>query len=405
MALPLPRPLEPAWESLLTRLTRRAVQPQALGLMVERMSRRYLGEKVELARGDELVARTRFWFPRDVHKVARPVFELVRAGALPDRPLRVLDVGAGLGATSLGLLRALGEQHAAGVRVPRVELLRVVDQDAEVLELLRQLAEQATAAGLLPGPLPTLETRAGDLTEPAAFAEPTAPFDLVLVGSALVEVTRALGDEEARGAAIAAHLARLIETAPLAPDGTLLVIEPATRPETRALHRARAALIEQGYAIFAPCTHPGVCPMLARERDWCHEDLPVDLPPWLVPVAREAGLRWQGLTFSYLVVQRAPGRSVGEVLRAPDLVPVRLVSAPRVSKGKTEAFACGPFPGESTGPRVMQLDRDTKGLTKDALTLARCARGDVVGLSTETAAQANESGSVRVGADGLRPTE
>ena len=29
--------------------------------------------------------------------------------------------------------------------------------------------------------------------------------------------------------------------------------------------------------------------MLAREGDWCHEDLPVDLPPWLVPVARADG--------------------------------------------------------------------------------------------------------------------
>ena len=36
------------------------------------------------------------------------VRELVRAGLLPtDRPLRVLDVGAGLGAMTFGLLRAL----------------------------------------------------------------------------------------------------------------------------------------------------------------------------------------------------------------------------------------------------------------------------------------------------------
>ena len=44
--------------------------------------------------------------------------------------------------------------------------------------------------------------------------------------------------------------------------------------------------------------------MLATEGDWCHEDLPIDLPPWVAPLARAAGLRWQRLTFSYLALRR-----------------------------------------------------------------------------------------------------
>src|SRR3712207_8562489 len=56
--------------------------------------------------------------------------------------------------------------------------------------------------------------------------------------------------------------------------------------------------------VFAPCLHAASCPMLAIETEWCHEDLAVDLPPWTVPLARAAGLRWQGLTFSYLVLRK-----------------------------------------------------------------------------------------------------
>jgi hypothetical protein len=184
-----------------------------------------------------------------------------------------------------------------------------------------------------------------------------------------------------------------------------VVIEPATRADTRALHRARGALIARGLGVFAPCTHQGECPMLARARDWCHEDLAdAALPDWLVPVARDAGLRWQGLTFSYLVVRRDASRSVAELLHgtAGDaaVVPTRLVSQPRATKGKTEAFASGPFPGPSRGTRLMQLDRDARRRdeavegARDAThtdrdvapaLLSECERGDVVDVRVDDA--------------------
>ena len=106
-SFPSPRPVEPAWQSVLEGSLGRVVAPRPLAVMVERLSARYRGEAVNLAHADEMSARALFWFPRDLPKVHRAVAELAHAQALPARPLRVLDLGAGLGATFMGFLRAL----------------------------------------------------------------------------------------------------------------------------------------------------------------------------------------------------------------------------------------------------------------------------------------------------------
>src|SRR4051812_43651240 len=126
MPLYTPRPLEAAWEAILTAAAPRPTNPRALAVMVERVSRRYNGEDVAIAKSDELLARTLFWFARDIQKPGLPIAELVRAGALRPRPLSVLDVGAGMGATSLGILRALADPRIAEpspVRIERIDAL------------------------------------------------------------------------------------------------------------------------------------------------------------------------------------------------------------------------------------------------------------------------------------------
>jgi hypothetical protein len=146
----------------------------------------------------------------------------------------------------------------------------------------------------------------------------------------------------------------------LAPSGSLVIVEPALRERTRHLHRVRDALMaERAATLFAPCLHAEACPALATPGDWCHEDRNVDLPAWLVPVARAAGLRWQGLTFSYLVL-RKDDRSLLAAL-PPRASRLRVVSDALVSKGKREHFVCGQLdhgPGAGTRVRAMRLDRD-----------------------------------------------
>ena len=363
--------LEDAWESVLSSALARRVDAKALAVMVARQSARYRGESVILAQADGIAARTLFWFARDVHKCALPVHELLVAGAIPDRPLRVLDLGAGLGATSLGAVRALG-----GRRV--VKHVTAVDNDPQALAILRRVASGAARAELLPA-IEELVTETRDLAV-HGWDRGLGEYDLVLAGLSFVELTRALGDETARGEAIATHLETALAHA--APDGALVVIEPATRDDARALQRAREVLLARGVTLFAPCPHARACPMLASERDWCHEDLAdVSLPKWLVPVAREAGLRWEGLTFAYLTLRR-DARTLRDAVRGGhERSVLRLISPPIVTKGKVEAIACGDVAGEVAATRLLELAREAKRAVGP--TLADAARGDMLSLASE----------------------
>jgi hypothetical protein len=320
---------------------------------------------------EALGARLVFSFPRDVPKGAGAVRELVASGALrvpPDRPLRVLDLGAGLGATSRGLVRALAaattdaqattdgqptpDARSTTPAPPTVDAL-LVDAESGALELARLLADARPEER---GIRLRVSTARVDL---AAERAPSfrkllgdgAPFDVILLGQVLSE----LHGEETPDARAQRHAAWIVDLAKreLHPSGVLVVVEPALRVRSRHLHEVRAQCIEAGLYVLAPCVHEATCPMLARSTDWCHEDLSVDLPPWLVPVARAAGLRFEGLTFSYLVLAREPRRL------SVDPSAVRVISSRKVTKGRSEVHVCGPREG---GERLLfRLDRDAPG--------------------------------------------
>ena len=315
---------------------------------------------------DAGAARLGFSFPRDVPKGAAAVRELVATGGLRGAPaLRVLDIGAGLGATTWGVVRALEAGGASGI----VDATWI-DTDARALEVASALARAREGKGPI-----TLRVTTRARALDALDALPA--FDLVLVGQVLSELDVGVPDDT-RAARHAKLLGGWLDRL-VAPDGSLVVVEPALRDRSRHLHRVRDALVAAGATVFAPCLHAAPCPALARETDWCHEDLTVDLPLWLAPVARAAGLRREGLTFSYVVL-RKDGRRLGDAtpIRA-SATRLRVVSGAIPSKGKLEAFLCGEM--ESAGTRVvvrartMRLDREAS-VTNAAW--GRLARGDVL---------------------------
>ncbi len=319
-----------------------------------------------------LEARVAFSFARDVPKGAAAVAELVAAGVLrvpEDRPLRILDLGAGLGAITWGVVRALAEAGAKGA----VEAL-LVDSDADALAAAAMIGDAASKVEL--GALTlTIRTRTAKLD--AATLASLGRADLVLLGQVVSELDTTL-EPPARVAKHDALLRTVLATV-CERDGSVVVVEPALRDRSRHLHALRDALLtgDAPPVLFAPCLHTGACPMLRTEGDWCHEDRPVDLPPWLVPLARAAGLRFQGLTFSYLVLRRE-GRTLRELVGAGEPSPgrtrLRVVSEVMASKGKLEIFGCTEG-GERL--RLRRLDRDATDANAAFETLER---GDVVTL-------------------------
>lgn len=320
---------------------------ERLAQAVAALSHTYTRERGDLAQGDlgkaAPLARLGFFLPRDLVKLFGPLSELSRAGRLPTRKqLRVLDLGAGLGASSLGIARFL--RHAQ-LGVERLEVT-AIERDSLSTKLLAALCE---SVGSLPDefvPI-TLEARSADLHTLKSRAE----YDLIVLGFVLNELYLEQPAAE-RIPARAALLRKLMGQ--LAPDGALLVLEPALRESTRELMQVRDVLATaepEGAPlihVLAPCVRRGPCPMLRSERDWCHETLDFALPPTLVPVARAAGLRYEGLSYAALVLgHRARQAEPSETL-------LRIVSERLVSKGKLEYFGCG----EVGYQRLTRLDRE-----------------------------------------------
>ncbi len=347
--------LDDAWLDVIDAVARDsdlALAPSKLAHEVRALSEAYnTGDFARSRTRGALSARLLFSFVRDVPKMECAARELADAGLLA-LPLRVLDVGAGLGASTWGLARLLAKRGLRG----NIEVA-MVDEDEAALRIARAIVRAHPSEG-------DVEVR--------VVPETRGLYDLILVGQSLGEIDP---DETKQ----VAFLSKLLER--LDPHGSLVVVEPALRDRTRRLHRVRDALVARpaparadsdarGVTIFAPCLHQSACPMLARETDWCHEDVAIDLPPRVAAIARAAGLRWQGLTFSYLVLRRDEKTLRGSIA---DSVALRVVSAPIDTKGKRELFLCG----EGEIRRIARLDRDEK--PKSAWSDA--ARGDVLVLS------------------------
>jgi len=164
----------------------------------------------------------------------------------------------------------------------------------------------------------------------------------------------------------------------VAPAGALIVIEPALKETSRALQVLRGRLIEH---VYAPCLRSGECPLLRKERDWCHAMLPMELPAKLAKIARAAGLRQERLTFSYLTLRPDGRRLLGH--GEPDAL--RVVGGPVLSKGKTEWDGCG----EIGLVRLRRLDRERSDANA-------ALDGALRGTRLRVAGELSDAGSVRV---------
>lgn len=346
-----------ALEDAVRDATRVALGEAVLGVAslreaVEDRSRRYTSERDRLAapkdKQADLAARAAFFTIADAMKVVVPLTELARAGALPaSRPLRVLDLGAGCGAMTLGLVAWLAKQSIAAHVV-------AIDRDAPALGIAaRAVTTFATSVGVEV----QLETRAGDVR-----GKLTGAFDLVLMGTVLNELATA------EALSVVDQAMQVI-----GPDGAVIAIEPALRTTTRALHEIRDAAIANGLHVFAPCTRRiAPCPALADPDDWCHEDRPLKLSPKTAELARITGLRDGGMKFAYLVLRKEPR----DLVEAGDAA-WRIVSAPRIAKGKHEIMGC------SAAGRI-PLRLMTRHRTPDTKPLERADRGDVAVITNAT---------------------
>jgi ribosomal protein RSM22 (predicted rRNA methylase) len=294
--------------------------------------------------------------------IAKTYSVLTELPVLPTRPLRVLDLGCGPGVGGLALFQYLsgeyGKDHAG------TEVLSI-DRNPETLRDAESVWRNLGASGLS-SHLPELHVERRDVERRGASASwKRERFDLILVVNTLNELFLSTPDPiDAR----ARLLAQLLEC--LAPDGSLIVIEPALRETSRALHEVRDRLLAQGTAhVYSPCLHDRVCPALLRRGDWCHEERPWRAPAMIEDIDQAVGFMKDALKFSYVVLRKDCRTIVNR-----DLDAYRVVSERIIMKGEQRVWLCN-----ETGRQVAgRLDKERSELNAG---FDRWERGAIVRVS------------------------
>ncbi len=192
-------------------------------------------------------------------------------------PAKLLDVGAGTGAAS----------WAAVMQWPDIASVTMLDHNPALRSLARKLADG--------GPLAAADILSGDL----GADKPQADF--MVASYVLAELP------QASAAATARHLWA-------SGAQVLALIEPGTPDGFARIRAARAALIEDGAHVAAPCTHDNACPMSGD--DWCHfsQRLPRSRDHMLL---KGANVPFEDERYSYVVVTRKKVSDGARVLAPP----------------------------------------------------------------------------------------
>lgn len=271
-----------------------------------------------------LTAYGLFFFPQSHAKCSSALDSLASLDRLRvspgEGPVRILDLGSASG--PCGFAAALQLAERTGRRV----LLTALDHSPAAL------GELARMAGELPELAQKLDavTRPGDLRRAAETLRDLPPQDLIIVGFALNEIATGMDDKE--------RLAWVASLRPLlAPQGTLLILEPALRETAEALRRIRDALLD-GPVLYpvGPDVANAPCPFLAsRSPFWDHEAREWTAPDSLEFLNRKLHRDLRALKFAPLALSPAPIMPI-EVKNI-----FRLVTPPDLQKGGIVFTAVG----------------------------------------------------------------
>ncbi len=222
----------------------------------------------------------------------------VRRRAPAFLPDSLLDIGAGSGAASWAAFDAW----------PAIAEVTMLDRHQAFLDIVGSLV---AGSGI-----PALEASRRLVLDMRNVGGSGRSAELVIASYALIELPVD---------AVAAAAADFWRTT----TGILILVEPGTPAGFARIRAARAALLDAGAAIVAPCPHRNACPIV--KPDWCHfsERLPRSRDHRL---AKSAMLGFEDEKYSYAAFARP------EV--ALDLPSARVLSAPRMSKADIRLKLC-----------------------------------------------------------------
>ena len=256
----------------------------------------------------------------------QPIYPLV-----PDQDFRVLDLGGGPGTGAIGVLDWCLSRAA---RPPSTLRVIAVDRSPHALRVATDVwqaySEQQRDQSILP--LTTVECNL-ERSLPSTIRDGGGVngYQLIIVQNLLSELFVGSMDSVGQRTALIGELLNYLDS-----EGSLMLIEPATRSASRDLHQVRDNLLAGRHcSVYAPCLHDAPCSALVKPDDWCHEERRWEKPAWIAQVDRQVGLIKDALKFSYVIL-RKDGKTL--VPRNPDYH--RVVSELRVMKGEKRVWLC-----------------------------------------------------------------
>jgi ribosomal protein RSM22 (predicted rRNA methylase) len=304
--------------------------PQSrLAQVVSDLSRLFTKERTELSRSyledpAAVMAYLSYFVPVNLSKIQVLLDEMPTDRQ--EHEFSVLDLGSGPGTGSLAVLD-WWHHH----KYPGALSVVAVDSSPAALGQANQLwIRYCHTAGITTA---SFQRHEGDLERAAWLTQvcPRASFDLIILANSLNELYVGAKDPIAARTNFMAEALLL-----LAPSGTMMILEPALRETSRALHHVHDRLLqEKRCTVFSPCLHENSCPALVNPYDWCHEERTWEPPASIQEIDKDVGFIKDALKFSYLLL-RKDGRTIVE--RRPDVY--RVVSELRELKGEKRAWLC-----------------------------------------------------------------
>ncbi len=218
----------------------------------------------------------------------------------------IYDFGCGTGAATLGLLAAWPEFESAVLSDHSTEVLQVADSIFSRIPSLKAKKFTWTVKS------ETLENSAPPINARSALAI----FSYVLTEANAVD-----------------RFSRFLKRSEDQAFEAIGIFEPSTSADGRRLQKLRSVLQENGYHIWAPCTHSDSCPLLEEsDRDWCHDRFPPYLPNWWKKLEKDLPMKNQTVTVSYLLARKTPQQDTEKM--------VRVTGDPLFEKTKVRQMIC-----------------------------------------------------------------
>lgn len=313
--------LELSHEALITKKGRKALEPFVQG--VSALSSGLTKEKNELIqrkylREDDIRnAYLLYYTTTNFLKVIQPIGEWLPY--FGGDTLRILDLGCGTGAATWGVLHYLSTHEHS---IKKVEIT-FADHIKENLDICKKLFALQEVGVEITADYHQIDIK-DDKVVKKVFGE--GKYDLVIMMNTLNELPED-GDTERINTF----------TALLSDDGALLIIEPASKRESRRLLSLRETALWKKLTVYSPCTHQQNCPAIIKADDWCFNEVGWERPEFIRHIDDEVGNVRLSLKYSYVILTKNGTTLHGNLGLSGAS---RIVSEVFAEKGRTRAVLC-----------------------------------------------------------------